>query len=410
MFTRVKRTYNTIAIICLNLVILFIVVEAGSALIIYAYDAYESNKQVEKPYKYDARENLTYYQQQEWGLEHWKELYESVNLIYQPYVGWRKYAYHGNLINIDESGVRITPNYWQDNEPLLSTFCFGGSTMWGDGSPDWGTIPAYLAEITNAEHSQQSIEVVNYAGGGFISSQEVMQLIQQIKYGHIPDIVVFYDGVNDTGVAYNKSEADIPLIDSLLIEPEDGIRWVRGQPGQETESQGLRGTSSNLNSVRVIRAGLYKLFGYTVSAPKAVSDENLEIDINKLSLEVVSIYLKNMEVVDALSKKYGFDYYFFWQPSLYEESKPLTWEEQETRQGLVRASPPESLEFRHTVYNLIKLEAKKRDHLYYMADVFNNTEEFMFIDGVHIIPEGNRIIAERIANAISDSITKRQSN
>lgn len=406
MFNRVKRIYNTIAIVFLNLVILFIVVEAGSALILYAYGHIQSPEQTEKPYKYDPRENLTYYQQQEWGLDHWKELYDSVDPIYQPYVGWKKRAYHGNLINIDESGLRITPNYWQPSEPSISIFCFGGSTMWGDGSPDWGTIPAYLAEITNAEHSPQSIEVINYAGGGFISSQEVMQLIQQIKYGRIPDIVVFYDGVNDTGVAYNKSEADIPLIDSLLIEPEDGIRWVRGQLEQETETQGLRGKLSNLNSVRVIRGGLYKLFGYTVSAPKAVSDENLEIDINKLSLEVVSIYLKNMEVVDALSKKYGFDYYFFWQPSLYEESKPLTNEEQETRRGNIVISPPESIEFRHIVYNRIEQEAKKRDNLYYMADVFNNTEEFMFIDSCHVIPEGNRIIAERIANSISGSIAK----
>lgn len=374
MFNRVKRVYSTVAIIFLNLVILFLVVEAGSALIIYAYwyrVVYEPSK------------NLSYYQQQEWSADYWKEG-APLGFTYQPYVSWKSSAHHGDLINVDESGLRVTPNSEEDN-PSLSIFCFGGSTMWGWGAPDWGTIPAYLAEIINAQSKEESVRVVNFGEGRYISSQEVIRLIQEIKHGNIPDIVIFYDGINDVGYAHGYGQAGVPF---------DMWRTF-GVRTEVTKYQRFKNLALDLHISRGVRKGLGMLFGFQPFQG---------IGIDELSRETVSIYLHNMDIVDALSKKYGFDYYFFWQPSLYEESKPLTLEEQEIKGRLVPASGSERIEFRHAVYSLIKSEAEKRDKLYYIADIFNDTQDLMYFDGAHLIPDGNRIIAQRIADIIAGSI------
>lgn len=165
---------------------------------------------------------------------------------------------------------------------------------------------------------------------------------------------------------------------------------------------------ANLNCVKVVEGGLRKIFGYQqLEPPKPVAGE--EVDVDKLSHDIVSIYLHNMDIVDALSKQYGFDYYFFWQPSLYEESKPLTSEEEGIKRSLVSwcsSRTPGLIELRHATYSLIKSEAAKRDNLYYIADIFNHRQDFVYSDGAHITPEGNRIVAERIASIIADSVAR----
>jgi|TARA_Y100000031_G_C8212045_1_gene381495 hypothetical protein len=387
VFNKVRQVHSTVAIILLNLLLLFVVVEIGSALIINAYwylDSYE-------PWK-----NHPYYAQQEWSADYWRETTPRTG-IYQPYVNWKSAPYHGELLNINESGLRVTPNSEEDN-PSLSIFCFGGSTMWGWGSPDWGTIPAHLAEIINTQFREESVKVVNYGQRIYISSQEVIQLIEEIKHGNVPDIVIFYDGVNDVGTAYSYGPG-VPY-DVWKIYRQGRIEAVK----EQGTIQKLIDLSLDLKSSRVAQWGLRTLsskFGYQQSRPFP----GKAIDIDELSRETVSIYLSNMDIVDALSQKYGFDYYFFWQPSLlHEESKPLTWREQEVRQVIVTRSGFELIEFRHTVYNMIKSEAEKRANLHYIADIFNNTPDLVFIDSAHLTPEGNKLVAEKMADIIAGSM------
>ena len=402
MFDKAKRTYSVIAIIVLNFIILFVVVEAGSAAVMYAYYYLQSHKPVEKSYKYNPRENLAYYQEQEWGIDYWREhqQFGELGAVHLPYIGWRRNPYCGDLINVDSSYLRITPNSEEADEALI-VFCFGGSTMFGFGSPDWGTIPAYLAQILNARFGEKPIKVVNFGQGMWISSQGTMQLIQEIKHDNIPDIVVFYDGACDTGWAYRYGEPDVPRCDPANVPYFQTM-------ARETQFETFMTLCSKLDSVRIAKGGLRRLFGYRqIEVPEPAGAEEMNID--ELSRDVVSTYLHNMDTVEALSNRYGFDCHFFWQPSLYEESKPLTPEEQEIREGLVAESnskTPGLIELRRAVYELIRGEVSKRDNLYYIADVFNTTEDFIYMDGAHIVPEGNKVVAEKMASIIADSVSR----
>lgn len=80
--------------------------------------------------------------------------------------------------------------------------------MWGSGARDSFTIPSLLSQILS-EHGI-SIHVVNYGESGFVSTQEVIALMLQLKKGNIPDVVMFYDGVNDTFSAFQHGIAGIP--------------------------------------------------------------------------------------------------------------------------------------------------------------------------------------------------------
>lgn len=74
---------------------------------------------------------------------------------------------------------------------------FGGSTVYGIGPPDSATIPSYLSRELNVDPST-CLDVTNLGAEGYVTNQEPILLIQQLKAGRRPDIAVFYDGINDS--------------------------------------------------------------------------------------------------------------------------------------------------------------------------------------------------------------------
>ena len=110
---------------------------------------------------------------------------------FEPYYHWKQFEHVGKYINIDASGVRKTvkdPNVKGGKK----IFMFGGSTLWGHGSPDESTIPSIVQS-----HLGDAYEVYNFGEDGFVSTQELNYLLYQLSLGNIPDAVIFYDGVND---------------------------------------------------------------------------------------------------------------------------------------------------------------------------------------------------------------------
>src|SRR5262249_7649743 len=78
-------------------------------------------------------------------------------------------------------------------------YFFGGSTMWGLGVRDDLTIPSQFAAATG-------IWSENFAEMSYTAHQSLMLLVQLLQDGHRPDVVVFYDGVNDVA---NKCRAEL---------------------------------------------------------------------------------------------------------------------------------------------------------------------------------------------------------
>jgi len=89
---------------------------------------------------------------------------------------WRRQPYQGELISIDENGVRRTLHTRCDDK-ALTIWMFGDSVMWGAGAPDTDTIPTLVA--ADYEKAGRPACIVNYAEKGWSSTQEMIGLMEE---------------------------------------------------------------------------------------------------------------------------------------------------------------------------------------------------------------------------------------
>jgi lysophospholipase L1-like esterase len=178
---------------------------------------------------------------------------------------------------------------------------FGGSTLWGHGSPDESTIPSLVQSILG-----DTYDVYNYGEDGFVSTQELNYLLYQLSLGNIPDVVIFYDGVNDGYAgAYSPAIPRDPqnLRMDYLNKSENGfVQWI---------------AQSNYNKfakyiVRKMRGG---------NSGSEEWDKKIKPDIRTNASNVVRMYEAHIKQVQALAKEYKFKVFFFWQPNLFSLTK-----------------------------------------------------------------------------------------
>ena len=145
-----------------------------------------------------------------WVDKYYKEFSRSFVAQWRSYVYWRRKPYHGNHINIDTNGIRLTTltkPIQQESRTPVKIFMFGGSTIWGTGARDAFTIPSIL--LQELHNKGVATEVINFGETGYVSTQEVIALLLQLQKGQLPDLVIFYDGINDLFSAYQQRVAGL---------------------------------------------------------------------------------------------------------------------------------------------------------------------------------------------------------
>jgi lysophospholipase L1-like esterase len=131
----------------------------------------------------------------------------SRGFVYQPWVQFAEPPHIGKRVSVrlDQCGfpMRGTVNPVPDKpaRPLLRVFTFGGSTTFGYNVSDEHTWPSWLSKLLNERAREDGldvqVEVSNYGRGYYDSSQELVLLIDLLKHGHRPSLVIFMDGVNE---------------------------------------------------------------------------------------------------------------------------------------------------------------------------------------------------------------------
>jgi len=337
------------------------------------------------------REKVSYYSSQDWAERYWYEHRLSGTERYYPYVGWRRPPFKGKTIEIDRNGVRVTPGADCSAESF-KVFTFGESTMWGTGSPDWGTIPANLQKGLEGLR-QGPVCVMNFAETAYTSMQGVIMLLMQLQSGNVPDLVLFYSLGGDLGAASQSGRAGVPAnLDQIAARFEER----RGPPKLV---DWLRST----NAYSLIDKLMDKL---TIANPqlkettlsKLLTYESKGIDVTELSDSIVREYLENYKIVSALAQKYGFKYFFFSPPSISLGNKHLTSEEQEMKDRLESDVTVKKLFT--GVYQKIERESAKYQYLYTMDHIFDPYDSLIWIDGGHVTPIGNQVIAKIMLDII----------
>jgi len=149
--------------------------------------------------KKDSLASLPNYRDLPWANEYFSE-YKQLEWEFEPFIGWRRKPFTGTTIKLDpDRRNRLTPQI--EGVPASpATYFFGGSTMWGVGADDAGTIPAFFEKATGQR-------AVNFAEIGWTAHQSLNELEMLIAEGERPERVVFYDGVNEV-LAKCRSESN----------------------------------------------------------------------------------------------------------------------------------------------------------------------------------------------------------
>jgi lysophospholipase L1-like esterase len=383
---RMSALYKGLGILTLNVLIIFVGLDLGVRVL---YEARESIFPPAPEPIPDIRANSPYYRTQPWAAQYWHEMIASRRNRYQPHVLWRRAPMKGQTINIDEQGIRVTPGA-QCTAGSFKVFAFGGSTMWGTGSPDWATIPAYLQSGIKAL-KDGLVCVVNFGESGFTSTQGVIELMVQLQQGNIPDVTISFDGVNDIYVAYQSGRPGGNENDDQLA-----ARFERREITKKNPFAALL----ELSSLHELAVSLVtKLRPEVASAPKVVTYETKGIDPTNLADSIVQTYRSNYNIVGSLAQRYGFKSFFFWPPYIAVGKKALTPDEVE----LKRAVDPALTKLYLLAYRKIELLAPQQKNLVYLGEIFDSYEPLLWLDDVHVTPEGNKLIAQRMLQVIKDN-------
>jgi hypothetical protein len=250
---------------------------------------------------------------------------------------------------------------------------FGGSTLWGTGAPDDKTIASYLQAKLGA-----NFDVYNYGETGYVSAQELNSLLLLLAQGHLPDIVIFYDGVND-GYAGAYSPAiprdphnlrlEDPAVYPLVLRLLDHSNYKK----------------------------LFKLLAGNSSS--AAWDQKIAPAIDKNSAGVVDMYEALVRQVNGLASEYGFEAYFFWQPNLFSLTREhLTpYEKNSIERESTTLVASQQAVYREAARRFSNRES---DNIFFLGNIFDKREEPIYIDWHHVGPHGNEIIADAMVRSM----------
>jgi hypothetical protein len=385
---RVRRFYRGTAIVLLNTVLLLAFVEL-LAITVSRLGVFSSPSQR----LMTSYPELPYYTDQDWADTHWREAPLVQSYWYEPFVLWRRAPFVGETINVDDRGRRLTPP-GDCSGGAYRVFTFGGSSMWGWGSPDWGTIAAHLQRGLEARMARP-VCVVNFGEDAYVSTQEVIALLREIQRGNIPDAVVFYDGVNDVYAAYESGGPYAHCgLDEIAAKFEERqpplVRWI----------EGLRTVALIRRWTGTAEIGLGREAN-SAGADRRVASDGGNGEGQDLVALVARAYLNNYRTVGALARDYGFEYFFFWQPHLAVDGKKLT-EQERAMQSLL---DPQLVRLADGVYKQVAEAATTQENISYLADLFHGQDAQVWIDSWgHVTPAGNELVAGAMLTAMESSL------
>jgi lysophospholipase L1-like esterase len=330
---------------------------------------------------------------EKWPVVHYREL-DQLQERWQPYVYFRQKPFRGETITIGDDGHRAT---WRPPGPdpgrgivrSVKILTLGGSSLWGFGARDQQTIPSLLAQ--SLHEKGWLVELKNLAEIGYVSTQEVIALTQELQTGYRPDLVIFFDGVNDATSALLEGE---PGLTTNEVNRRNEFNLLQS-PGRMAAALAVRlvKDSGSYRFAQMVRRRLDGESASTQTAPAGFK-------VPDVAAGVVRHYEANIALVQALGKSFGFRALFFWQPTVFtkralvavevEEARKFAWAEPFVNQvyGWMRTSSP------------LKTNPAFRD----LSTIFDDTEGLVFIDYCHTTETANARIASVMAARVLEAM------
>jgi len=299
---------------------------------------------------------------------------------YQPWVGFLEPAFNSKLVNVDTDAhgttLRRTVNPANDqNLPTVSIVVMGGSPTFAYNVSDDHTWASQLSKILNqkaeADRVGIHVEVLNYGKGYYYPSQETALLIDMLKRGQRPNLVIFLDGVN------------LGPIEDVPMYTEEMTRLMTNMQFEPPFTERF----SWIPMVRLADAFRTRFSsGGKPSLQKQAPDLAQQVDT------LVNTFDQNMEISTAVARIYGVDTLYFLQPNvMYHYSTELF-------RRPVRESFRQDQKLIMPLYEKLKQEPRRID-LSLLFEKWGATKKAI-VDDVHYSPGFNKLLAEEIANRI----------
>jgi lysophospholipase L1-like esterase len=387
---RIRRVFRTIQTLwsIVGLTLLAILVSEAAFQLVFAIKDHIASS--ERP---DRRVLAEGYGGEAWPIQHYREL-EQLQDRWEPFVYFRQRPFSGRTITIDQEGMRLTPSDLPAPagraEVIRSkVLMLGGSSLWGFGARDDRTIPSLVARKLSEKGCP--VDVRNLAEMGYVSTQEVIALVRDLQAGYRPDLVIFYDGVNDTTSALLENEAGVST-NERNRRSEFNIRQSPVRLGAAMVAN-LVQDSASYRFAQAIGRRIIGDRGVNASLPSAARR-------GELVSEVVHRYRANLAIVDELARGFEFKALYYWQPVVFDKASLRPYEREEAEK-LAWARG-----FLGEVYESIRassdLAAVRGFHD--LSRIFGSSEGPVFIDYCHTTELANEQIAELIAGHAEDAL------
>lgn len=303
-FQKFVQAYHTTAVVLLNCLLLVLVLYCLYVVV----DLFkESNDEVHispvsKKYGKDAvyrvYEGYSHEEAERLLIETWTRPFK-----FHPFTLFAERDYKGKYVNVDENGFRLTRNQgpWPISDAYFNVFVFGGSTTFGHGVEDANTIASYLQEILS-ERMGRKVKIYNFGQGRYYSTQERIYYQELLINGHVPDLAIFIDGLNDFFFYTNK-----PFL-------TDRLRAFIEKDAQEYSERRLSYHDPMAYKLSRIRNRLSAFLpDREQEVPRPRDLEDIE-ERTRVAKEVISRYLYNKKFIEAVSATMGVKTAFVWQP------------------------------------------------------------------------------------------------
>ncbi len=320
--------------------------------------------------KNDKRAELPSFEDHEYAREVFRQQKRRIK-DYIPYVEWRHAEFSSPTLNVDENGRRVH-SIGRDNAPdAVEIGFFGGSTVWGTGVDDNGTIPAQFDAIT------RNYQVTNYGERGYTMLQNLIDLMILINEQRAPEKVVFFEGFNDIWVHCNA--AVTKRLNSHKKERRMQSALDRTGPENYLYNMALVPVSF-LTSIIVGRKRTHEA---------ACSNDPEHADA------VAEMFVRTMEMAHTLVSANGGRFYGFLQPNVFigdprTDQLDLTGKRIEGQRAQFAV-----------LYPLIREKMAARGHDWFF-DISNalDGDDYLLIDHVHVTTKGNALIAALIRQSL----------
>jgi len=336
-----------------------------------------------------------------WADEYWKVeheryrnyLKEPLN-IFQSNVIFREMPRNTKYVNVNQNGQRHTVNIYPAKYNMTKkVFMFGASTMFGTGVPDEHTIPSILSQYLNNKSKNVFYEVSNFGTGAFILEQDMILFLEEVKKGNLPDIAIFYHGVNDSYAGIYSPGKPGRYLGSDQLEKK-----FTYNPNRDT---GL----NNLNFIKLISMIKFKFTTQDISK-KPYQDK----DYKTRAKELIKYYKATIEIIRHICDKHQIVPYFIWQPTLTYGNKTLNKFEKALIENPALLSIGSfnkqdgisQTKVLNMTYQMIEENSFQGMNFYNLSHIFDLISDPTYVDFVHLGRRGNEIIAEKLLQIIKN--------